>query len=1547
MSAYHDPVEDADEDGDSEASDVRWRDDDCCGECQSWLRLKDNNNRSDTDSMTKRFVTVGSVRYGVRLGAVSPPPPGVGRPRYRAQQCCWPSPTPARIPPPTTPTAKNSRDARDIFGTAPPPVRGQQQLRRRGPLYERLLCDGECEPELDRLPRFRFGGNRDHRRSDKELFLRELMDRRRKTPVVASGPPTPPIPPPRNRHTPRSPEPTPSVEGHPLRTMPLRSASFSEVDYSTADNKYVMTKPRLDEEAPPTEPTPMASNLLATLPRVKKCTKNDYEPVLKPSVTIVEQECKRNSDSSSSQTDQTLQEKKRDKSRRRKGIYLDQWPNEVLPISDLLPNFTKDNNTPSSSLAPPSTNTPPCWSTSEIPKVQISAEIDCPDVWTSLDPPAITEETTQAQPTPGDTEWSRPPLSTQTSEEKDTLRIFKPPQLLRTDSLSEGEPEDRRSEIIPSDVSDCESRTSVGNESPGSGPHTPRRYSKRPLRGPYGQMLEAEMKKPDRKNQCPDLKFLEDLSPPPGGGASGLGGVALSASSSMGAADNKSRSNRRCNNHSLDDSQLKHQLSPSPSHSPSPSPSPSVYVVKCHPLKRKASVDSSSAPTDQQDGSGSNSNGNKLVVSHQRTTSSPSKLEGFQPPEASDELLQQLLRGSSEQLALNDTRTHVVIELYDTERHYVESLQILVTKYLEPLKSPENAGLLDAALVDEIFYQIPALHGHHNTFLDDLKKRLDHWDVQQKVGDVLLSMYSNPVATELYTNYVNNWNRAREIYKTAQQSKPAFAKFLEASAKEHKGKLALGELLIKPVQIFPKYELLIRRLITHTKTSHPDYNLLLSAQRELHEQILKINCTEREALDLDQLREIEGLVEGLMELVAADRQYLRHDSVHMKAPGGGLKERALFLFSDLLLITSIKRRSGTTRKPVTISGVPGSQGSVASTLEANKYKLLMKISLEELEIVRAKDENFRQMMLEIEKLTEDIGTLNQIQDLVWSLHRGHGQLDEIVREMLGNMSKQLNEQQNSDSQLCCLDLSVTTSAELVSLVFAKPDKRASWEESFNEAKHKLAMSGDRRPHPELLATVPIRKTRAGLQFTCAAPTQGEHGRDVWVCNSDGYVGQVCVLSLQPEPNVISCNGVCNARILCIASVPGLKTDHQDLNDEVTSKDPPQKEPQIQFDSSSSSEYDERSDEESVDPLGSKRELLSTQATPTAGGQVKSVGCTQEVGDSEEADTSASTMWLGTEDGCIHVYNSSDNIRIKKNKIRLQHGSAILCIIYLENRVFISLANGDLIIYERDSSSGAWNTNAPITMPIGSTQQPVSKMLPNSGKLWCACGNSIKVLNVETLAVEHTFAAHGDAYKPIACLVVAGNGVWLSLQNAAMIKCYHAATFDLLCEVNVAPAVTKMLTSCDDIIRQHKAACLRVTSLLACKELLWIGTSAGVLLTMPLPHIAASATRLTSVPSVMGVPHGHTGHVRFLSHVEMSTEAAGVVPLPNQSQASIAPTSSQRHSAHKTKSERAHAHNHAKLLVISGGDGYEDFRNSNLSEVAGREDSTNHLLLWNI
>jgi hypothetical protein len=230
----------------------------------------------------------------------------------------------------------------------------------------------------------------------------------------------------------------------------------------------------------------------------------------------------------------------------------------------------------------------------------------------------------------------------------------------------------------------------------------------------------------------------------------------------------------------------------------------------------------------------------------------------------------------------------------------------------------------------------------------------------------------------------------------------------------------LDSLLIKPIQKFPKYELLLQRLIKHTDVTHPDHSLLLAAQKEVHDHLLKINCTERETLELEQLRDIEGLIEGLIELVSSDRQYLRHDLVSMAAGGGTRKERALFLFSDLLLVTSIKRRSGTIRRPT-------GQGSVTSTLEANKYKLLMKIALEDLEIVKTKDENLRQIMTEIENLSGDVGILNKINELSWSLHCNHNQLDDLIRDMLTSLNKQLLEQQNSDSQLSCLDLTLNTS----------------------------------------------------------------------------------------------------------------------------------------------------------------------------------------------------------------------------------------------------------------------------------------------------------------------------------------------------------------------------------------------------------------------------------------------------------------------------------------------------------------------------------------
>ncbi|XP_024226609.1 rho guanine nucleotide exchange factor 17 isoform X9 [Bombus impatiens] len=1001
-----------------------------------------------------------------------------------------------------------------------------------------------------------------------------------------------------------------------------------------------------------------------------------------------------------------------------------------------------------------------------------------------------------------------------TSKRRKGVYITQWPESLDTDRKLSAQSSEERDEppATPSDLSDCEG-------------HTPRRYSKRPLRGPYGQMLEAEMAKP----RTADISLEEGLRP-----------------------------------------------------------------------RRKVSENLS------YNASSNNSGSEPPTPCHHRTTSSPSKLEGLPGP--SPELLAELLRGSSERVARapahrNDTRTHVVVELYDTERSYVEALQILVNKYLQPLKSPENAGLVDAATVDEIFYQIPSILNHHEVFLEELRKRLDTWELKQTIGDVFLDVFTKAVVLETYTLFLDNWKSARKAIKTTCQAKPAFARFLEAMEREHKGKLGLDQLLIKPVQKIPRYELLIQRLLKHTDTTHPDFELLQAAQKEVHELVVKINCTERESLEWEQqqstLREVQALVEGLAGIVTNDRAFVRHDLVTIASNQGTRKERALFLFSDLLVITSIKRRSGTIRKPST-SSCPN---SLVGLLEANKYKMLMRIPLDDLEVMKAKDENLRRMAREVDHLREDCATLTQLQELAATLHGAKQQLEDLIKDMLGQAQRQLAERNAAHSQLACLELTLNTQAgiENISVMFTKPDKRASWEESFNEAKQKLALSADRRPCPEFVGPLPIRKTRAGLQFTCAAPTlaNGQGSRDVWVCNSDGYVGQVCVLSLTPEPpQVTSCNGVCNARILCVAGIPACTQ-------------------------SSSSSDDSDSDDIPCADTGS---LALSSDVPS----IDNVTTEEEV--------NQPTMWLGTEDGCIHVYNCNDNIRIKKNKVKIQHNSSVHCIIYLDNKVFVSLANGDITVYSRDHMGG-WNTPDPTTVSVGTVASPVTKMLPVSGKLWCGCHNSVKILNTHSLDIEHTFAVSNDTSLSVSCMASSGGlGVWISLHNSAVLRLFHSGSYECLTDINIAPAVTKMLTTgCDDIIRQHKAACLRVTALLACNELLWIGTSAGVLLTVPIPHIKPSTQRMSQPPIVIGVPHGHTGHVRFLTCVETTT-LSKPDPRPKVNRYSLKSSKTQQNNI-----------NRGKLLVISGGDGYENFRGAQASAElqAGREDSTNHLLLWKV
>ena len=133
------------------------------------------------------------------------------------------------------------------------------------------------------------------------------------------------------------------------------------------------------------------------------------------------------------------------------------------------------------------------------------------------------------------------------------------------------------------------------------------------------------------------------------------------------------------------------------------------------------------------------------------------------------------------------------------------------------------------------------------------------------------------------------------------------------------------------------------------------------------------------------------------------------------------------------------------------------------------------------------------------------------------------------------------------------------------------------------------------------------------------------------------------------------------------------------------------------------------------------------------------------------------------------------------------------------------------------------------------------MVVIGGNIWCGTSNTIKILNPVTKEVEDTVTVGSDETKVILAMAESGQGVWVAQQGSASVRLLHSVTFITLIEVSTTAAVAKMLTYCDEIIRQHKTACLRVTSLLAVKDMLWVGTSAGVIVTLIVPPVTATTT----------------------------------------------------------------------------------------------------------
>lgn len=258
---------------------------------------------------------------------------------------------------------------------------------------------------------------------------------------------------------------------------------------------------------------------------------------------------------------------------------------------------------------------------------------------------------------------------------------------------------------------------------------------------------------------------------------------------------------------------------------------------------------------------------------------------------------------SEEEENLAVLRRHVMNELLETERAYVDELLCVLEGYAAEMENPALSHLLPSSLLskkDVLFGNMSEIYQFHKrTFLKDLEA---YTDCPELVGRCFLERMKD---LQIYEAYCQNKPRSESLWR--QYSDCAF--FQECQKKlEHK--LGLDSYLLKPVQRITKYQLLLKELLKYSKGCDGADDL-----QEALSSILGILKAVNDSMHLIAITGYEGNLSELGRLLmqGSFSVWTEHKKGHAKVKDLARfkpMQRHLFLHQRALLFCKRREESG-------------------------------------------------------------------------------------------------------------------------------------------------------------------------------------------------------------------------------------------------------------------------------------------------------------------------------------------------------------------------------------------------------------------------------------------------------------------------------------------------------------------------------------------------------------------------------------------------------------------------------------------------------------
>ncbi|XP_040534744.1 probable guanine nucleotide exchange factor MCF2L2 isoform X10 [Gallus gallus] len=252
---------------------------------------------------------------------------------------------------------------------------------------------------------------------------------------------------------------------------------------------------------------------------------------------------------------------------------------------------------------------------------------------------------------------------------------------------------------------------------------------------------------------------------------------------------------------------------------------------------------------------------------------------------------------------LSTRRSHIINELIETERVYVEELQSIIEGYASEMDNPSLLHLIPSVLQnkkDILFGNLPEIYEFHNRiFLKELENCIENPELLARC------FLKRKEDLQIYEKYCQNKPRSEALWRQCGDSI-----FFQECQRKLDHKLSLDAYLLKPVQRITKYQLLLKEMLKCSKNSEGTAEL-----EEALATVLDIIKSVNDSMHQIAITGYEGDVSELGKLLmqGSFNVWTDHKKGHNKVKDLARfkpMQRHLFLYTKMLLFCK-KREENT------------------------------------------------------------------------------------------------------------------------------------------------------------------------------------------------------------------------------------------------------------------------------------------------------------------------------------------------------------------------------------------------------------------------------------------------------------------------------------------------------------------------------------------------------------------------------------------------------------------------------------------------------------